>query len=1000
MIMKAMDSRPFQSVRCPKLIGRATPLALVGQLLDRVRAGQGQTLLLAGEAGMGKSRLVAELQQQTAVLGWPVAIGQCSQIEQAMPYAPLRDLLQRTAAQTPTQLAADLAAHIALPDRRRPPATYPELDQYQLVHLIVQFVGELTQQGPHVLIFEDLHWSDDATLALLPYLVQHSSNHPLLLVGTYRSDEIGPALEQCLVWLDRTPHVHEVHLTPLTRREVDLMLRAIFAQNGPVRTQFLDALYALTEGNPFYVEEALKSMMMAGDLLLVEGGVWTDRPLAEFHIPRSARHAVEQRTASINPAARAVLTLAAVAGRGFDFTLLQRLAGLDEAQLLNHLRELIEAQFLEETSADRLVFRHALTRQCIYSAVMLRERRRLHAAIAAELETLYGDQAAEHLGDLAYHCFAGERWAQALQYAQQAGEHALALFAPQTAVEQFSRAIEAAQHLTGGVPDHLYRQRGQAYALIGAVEAARQDYEQVLASAQAAQDRRAEWHLLIDLAQLWMTQDYARGGDYLTQAHQLAQATAQPDLVAHSLNSLGNWAMNQGRPFDAVQRHQEAQALFRAQHNDHGLAQTLDFLAIANYNCGDIAAGRAYYLDVLSRWRALHDARGLLHTLSGLSLAADFDLQVNDVPLAQHVAWAEEAVTVARRLGWQSGLVLTLICAALTQRHRGTPGTALALLHEALTRAEEIMHKEWMVDARVAIGATLLDLFAFDAAQAVLEPALTMAHAIDSKIWVGHASMTLAHVYTAQSAFAQAAALLDGLLGEALDVEENTSAPINGLQPRGLWFARAELVLAQDRPAQALTITTRLMAAIHPSNVPRLGLLHSQALLALGRNDAAARLLTASIDAARAQQRPHLLWRLLAVQAECDGRCGHGDAAISARAEARAIVDALAANLHAAAVPAAETYATQLQQQATARLTDRPAYGSTPPVQAYCGKLTPRECEVAALVAQGMTNRAIAGTLILSERTAERHIANIMNKLGCNTRAQIAAWYVTQVGQG
>jgi predicted ATPase len=166
-------------------------------------------------------------------------------------------------------------------------------------------------------------------------------------------------------------------------------------------------------------------------------------------VPRSVQDAVKQRADRLSVAAKQAMTLAAVAGRRFDFTLLQQVLHCDEDQLLPLMKELIAAQLVVEESADQFAFRHALIRQAIYSELLARERRSLHATIAQALESLSASPSLReaHLSDMAYHCYEAGAWARALEYEQRAGERALALYAPRAAIEHLTHAVEAAHHL-------------------------------------------------------------------------------------------------------------------------------------------------------------------------------------------------------------------------------------------------------------------------------------------------------------------------------------------------------------------------------------------------------------------------------------------------------------------------------------------------------------------------------------------------------------------------
>ena len=195
-----------------------------------------------------------------------------------------------------------------------------------------------------------------------------------------------------------------------------MMLSAIFEQRHTafdmrrfLHRELLEALYTLTEGNPFFVEEILSSLIAAGDIFYVRG-YWNRRAGTQVSIPQSVQDAVQQRTAHVSEEARYVLTLAAVAGRHFDFALLQQLTQYEEHQLLLLMKELVSAQLVVEESADQFAFRHALTRRAIYTQLLARERSLLHLTIAQTMEHQASATTDAHLEDLAYHFYQASTW--------------------------------------------------------------------------------------------------------------------------------------------------------------------------------------------------------------------------------------------------------------------------------------------------------------------------------------------------------------------------------------------------------------------------------------------------------------------------------------------------------------------------------------------------------------------------------------------------------------
>jgi predicted ATPase len=297
----------------------------------------------------------------------------------------------------------------------------PEQQKRRLFSVLTQFLSSQAAQHPVLLIVEDAHWWDESSLELLLHLARRCTRQPVLFLFTYRSEETSPRLRHWLAQLERERLALELALLPLSRTEVAAMLQAIFAAPHPVATALLGTIYTLTEGNPFFVEEVLKSLIATGELQYVDG-MWQCRsnqrdPSSFSFIPRSVQDAVNLQADRLSAAAKHALTLAAVAGRRFDFTVLQQVLRCDEDQLLALMKELIAAQLVVEESADQFAFRHALIQQAIYLALLARERRSLHRTIAEALESLYTSLTVReaHLTDLAYHFYAAGAWAKALE---------------------------------------------------------------------------------------------------------------------------------------------------------------------------------------------------------------------------------------------------------------------------------------------------------------------------------------------------------------------------------------------------------------------------------------------------------------------------------------------------------------------------------------------------------------------------------------------------------
>jgi ATP/maltotriose-dependent transcriptional regulator MalT len=891
------------------------------------------------------------------------------------------------------QLIPDLVP--PLPDSApMPPLTplEPEQEKRRLFEALTRWFTGLATKQPALLIVEDLHWSDESSLNFLHYLARRCAASPLLVLLTYRSDEVHPSLSHFLAQLDRERLAQEFPLAPLSRSEVSAMLEAIFALRRSVFTvpplaqgELLDAMYALTEGNPFLIEELLKSLIEARGIVYEHGG-GPRKELGEWHIPRSVQDAVELRTAQLSEGARQALHLAAVAGRHFDFALLQALTHHDEAQLLRFLKELMAAQLVVEESAERFAFRHALTRQAVYAQLLVRERQALHRTIAETLERLYASRLEAHLADLASHFAEAGAWEKALEYGQRAGEQAQSLYAPQAAALHFTRALDAARQLSLTPPASLYRARGLAYETLGDFEQARADYETALQLAHDPSDRHAKWQALLDLGLLWAGRDYAQSGDYYQRALAIARTMDDPAALAHSLNRLGNWHLNVEQPQEALHCHQEALATFQARSDRRGKAATLDLLGMASFLSGDLKQGTTSCQQAIVLLRELDDRQRLISSLVTLMMCGGVYETETLVPAAVGFAdslhFGEQALKSAGEIGQRSDEAQTLIQVAMCLGPRGEYARALEVAQRGLAIAEEIEHRQWMTAGHRALGALYLDLLALSEAKPHLEQALTLAQEVGSRNWIRIISGFLASVYLLQHDLARA----DSILTAALEAD----AAMHMLGQRLVWAARADLALARGDPDLALHITDQLLASAiglsSESSIPRLTKLRGEALIKLKQAAEAETILqNARTTALKHGLRP-LLWRICLTQGKLAHSQRRYEEAERQFAEALELLEDLARKvpdqtLHQHFLQHAHALFPHTRRPSPHRLTKKTFEG-----------LTERERAVAALIARGKSNREIADSLVVAPRTIETHVHSILSKLGFTSRAQIAVW--------
>ncbi len=1019
-----MTGARTQSLTCPVMIGREVQRGQLLEQLEQARTGHGQLATVSGEAGIGKSRLVAEVTRQAAAAGFGVVQARCYETERSIPYGPLLGLIHH---QLTLHSVAEMRAELGeaagelgqlAPALRSSPATAislndPETDKQRLWRALLRLVADLpaTTTGapqplhPRLLVFEDLHWCDEASLDFLTVLARQAAGRPLFLLMTHRPDDMTPPLARFLAALERDRLAGDYPLARLPEEQVEEMLRAIFGLARPPQADFRDALFQLTGGNPFFIEEVLKACVSEGTIFQL-GDQWGRKPLNQLQIPRTVQLAVQQRVAQLTPAAQELLVLAAVAGQRWEFELLMRVSGQNERELIRLIKELIASQLVVEEAPDQFAFRHALTQHAVYSGLLARERRLYHRQIAETLEELAAGapvpgsaatvDAAVTDGALARHFEAAGHWERCFHYAQRAGEQAQRLEAPRSAVEHYSRALNAAEQLGRPAPLALLQARGQCYELLGDFGAAQSDWEAVLAGAEHSGNPHSRWQALLNLGFLWTSRDFGRATDYYERALLLARTLDDPAALAHTLNRIGNWHVNMEDPHRGQRYHAEALLLFEGMDDLAGKAATLDLLAGAAHFGGNLPQSMAWYAEAAGLAHTLGDRRATASSLAWLAFRGPTALNqmVATAPLAACIRSGEEALAMTREIQWRPGSAFAMLGLAFAWAARGNYGQALALAQQAHAITQEIQHG-WATVAGMVLGIIWMELGDHATAQRHLVQAMELARRWNIGFGIHNATSFLALSLVQQRHFDRAEATLAHLFGAPPVPDKDVAAAVFTLKQRIYWSVRCELALGRGNPAEALAIAELLVTraevegASAPAEthvVPRLRWLRARALLATGQTTAAAGELATALSAAQALGAEPDCWRIHRLQGELARAQGRPGEAVKQVAAARAMIETLAATLPD--VSQREHYL----QYALAALPSSPALTPRQAAREQSGGLTAREQEIARCIAQGLSDQAIADALVLSKRTVSTHVSNILTKLDFSSRSQIAAW--------
>jgi DNA-binding CsgD family transcriptional regulator len=990
------------SVVSPVFIGRQAEMARGTALMERARAGEPAFLLIGGEAGVGKTRLIRELAGQAAGAGFRVLTGQCMELGAGgLALAPLVGALRELARTTRPEALAEVLGPAGpglarlLPELAPGGAGHPpgeDLQAAQLLELVLGLLVRLTAAQPVMFFIEDLHWADQATLDLAAFLIRSLRDARAMLVATYRSDELDRRhpLRPLLTGWDRVRSVDRMEVRRFDRDEVAAQLAAILG--GAPAPGVADVIFDRSGGNAYLVEE------LAG----VVGG---DGDPAD--LPPSLREVLLSRVDALSPAAQRLLRTASAAGRAVPDRLLAQVAGLAEAERFAALREAVENHLLlVDPGGQGYAFRHALTRDAVYEDMLPGERVRLHAAYGGALAddpSLAGDEGAQPAA-LARHWYAALDLPRALGAAIDAASQAMASYAPAEALRHLERALEIwprvadAQERTGMDRVEVSRLAAEAAYRSGAVDRSASLLEDALAELPpgAGPVRRA---LLLERHAV-VLRDSGRGTAAMASLEQaLALLPADPATREHAVVLAATAAAlmrgsEMERAADVARRALAAARAAGAKDLEADVAITLGsatcYLGPPEAGLGPLRSGVGLALDLGLPVTAV---RGYINLSDGLEL------------IGQH----EEAAQVAA-----DGLDL----AAATGLSRTLGSYLIGNRAEPLLRlgrwadADQLTARALGTLPEGVFGGTLRQVRAELAAmrgrydEAASEQAAARRAMGDSTdvqftgpLLYADALIALGRGDLAAARDAVAAGLADGPGSWAA----RFAWPLLWL---GMRIEADEATRSRDRrepvPAEIAQRCAGLAGIAARLGTPALPSRGYEALVAAerARADGAAEVAAwlAAVTAWQQAAEPYPLAYALLRLAEAHLAGGARTAAAEPVRQAHAIAGRIgAAPIAAEAAALARRARLSLGQSPV----PRSAAASPPAGQAAAAAapadelarfgLTDREREVLLLLAAGRSNPEIAQALYISAKTASVHVSNILAKLGVGGRVEAAA---------
>ena len=744
LMMAAVQRPPLleRTARESAFVGRERERGRLAEAWVLAKAGRRQLCLIAGEPGIGKTRLSLEFARQCADENAIVLVGRCDE-EALVPYQPFVEALgwyARTASEQalraaiPANSGGDLAAFAPeflarLPNLPEPTPMNAAGQRYRLFESVNGLLSRISAGVPVLVFIDDLHWADKPTLSILRHVIRGSEPAALLLIGTYRESEVGAGhpLGELLADLRREPAVTRVVVAGLDAGEAGTLISALSAANVP--SSLARQVVESTGGNPFFVSEMARHLNETG----LAGG-----------LPEGIREVILRRVSRLSEACVRALTLAAVIGREFDLDVLEAIADLSENDLLDGIDAARQAQLIDEAAGKpgRYSFHHALIRDALYDGMASTRRVRIHRRVAEALEKVSAHLAEPPLADLAYHFTQAASVAvaeRAADYAIRAADRMAAALAHEEAARFYDYALQALDAMPAG-PDierqrvTIHRRRGRAFGNLGQWGNQRAALDQALNHLSPDQkEERCEILTDIGQAHFWLF-DIPSLERVSGEALTLAEGLGRTDLAAINMGWQARCRQAGGNVIEAIERDRETIDRFgESARISHSLGSLVLYWAGRGRHAAALAANATAMVDnvhdatftmyslshsalalaaigryadaarVFGETRAFGRKYGVMPLLArAISMSAGYPFSLGDYDTAERIQL--EARELARSANFAPSIVSPSIDLLLIAARRGDPGSVESLFDETVeaSRKNPGWHG-WLWELRVSL---------------------------------------------------------------------------------------------------------------------------------------------------------------------------------------------------------------------------------------------------------------------------------------------------------
>jgi predicted ATPase/class 3 adenylate cyclase len=899
------------------LVGRDAQLALLKDELKGLERATGSVVAVLGEAGLGKSTLIAELKKSDAGSHGSWLRGDSLSYTRSISYYPWRQIIRQSIDAQEGDSPAEVRRKLAYVCEccTLPGGDIPFLEAMLAVEseesarMVMGFQGDalnqrmmdatrgflcgLASESPLVVVFDDLHWSDEVSLYLLLNVVELSRSQPIVFICMARPDQTAASWETIAKIGEKLgENFHSVELSPLRKDQTDTLLGNLLGVKDFPQS-IRDLIVEKAEGNPFFVEELIRSLIETSQIVRENSHWKAVHDDATVTLPNTLRGVLSARIDRLPEISKHVLQNAAVIGRFFDLRVLKRLASLN-GELDSQIQYLNDVSLIEP-SRDEYMFRHVLIQEAAYESILIKKRAELHRRIGETLEELHADRI-EELAPLLAHHFYHARDERSLKYDLISGEKAARLYANAEAATHFRRALEIARRNNRDLRQilYLFSELGRVLELAGRYEQALEIYNALQEFGRERGDRSTEMAALMAKAPLYSIftplHNSSLSEEMLVQALEISKEIGDRAAQARlSWNLMLNYLFSK-RPDQALTHGQLALGLARASDNREQLAYVLNDLCRL-YTCrGEF--DQAYFVIQEARelWKLL-DNEVMLADSFGSEAEARFNAGEFDLSFER----SQQALEITEKIENLWGQSYDRMLMAFVLLERGELGRGIQLAEQSVQLAD----RAGLIASGIGLRSELAWIYSYCG---VLEKGLIV---VDKALQVAEAKQP------AWKAFPQAARIRMYLLqGDIPSAQQAAGDRL--LKPISIPYARytiflslanIELAVSRGDNELALRLAEDLLNEVFPLtrvDIPEVLRWKGIALQGVGRSDESYQILTQARSLAQQSGCDLHLWPILADLADLNSKLGNHQEATANRGAALRITDKIAASLHEA----------------------------------------------------------------------------------------------------